>query len=146
MDKLTLEILSAYLPWGLKVQHTFEDKTQILIVMGIHDDGGRIRNENEEDYDPEFSLAVCYKEHHKYRPHGYFYIQKNFKPLLRPLSIQFLTSVFPDANDLEDVLLAIEQDKLLQIRHDLFTELVKNHGDVFGLIERGLAVEIKEGV
>lgn len=126
MDNLKLEHLSAYLPYELKM--IFEGTgRRIITLMGINNQG-------------KYGVTITGGD-------GAMFLNTcRFKPLLRPLSIQFLTSVFPDANDLEDVLLAIEQDKLLQIRHDLFTELVKNHVDVFYLLNRGLAVEIKEGV
>lgn len=111
MDKLTLEILSAYLPWELKVI-------------------GNIYGTDTE---------CCLTDRNMWS-----HLEQQSKPLLHPLSINFLTSIIPHADDLEEVLLAIEEDNIEYIRHDLFTRLVKNHIDVFGLIPRGLAVEIKE--
>lgn len=86
MKRLELKHIAPYLPYGLKVRHELEEKFNTLIVMGIHDDGGRVRYENEKDVSPKFSLAVCWKERHKYESTKYFFIQDNFKPILRPLS------------------------------------------------------------
>lgn len=108
MDRITLEILSAYLPWDLKV---------IGDIYGID--------------------TVCDLTDRNMWSH----LEEQSKPLLHPLSIQFLTSIIPHANDLEEVLEAIEEDNIEYIRHDLFTTIVENHGDVFGLIDRGLAVD-----
>lgn len=164
MDKLTLEHLSAYLPWELKVQ--YQGITNLKELSEHNKKEPKGWNVLDADYiswansTPKGIIGTrvsvikkieFYKTHVRLyvgKRHGYLKLVwfNEIKPLLHPLSIQFLTSVFPDANILEEVLLAIEQDKLLQIRYDLFTELVKNHGDVYGLIHRGLAVEIKEGV
>lgn len=110
MYKLTLEILSAYLPWGLESINNYQ--------------GVLLRKEITSSNIMTFVWG-----------------ETSFKPLLHPLSIQFLTSIIHHADDMEEVLTAIEDDTLLQIRHDLFTEIVKHHGDVYGLIPLGLAVD-----
>jgi len=121
MDKLNLEILSAYLPYGLKM--IFESTGgRIITLMGINNQG-------------KYGVTITGGE-------GAMFLNIcGFKPLLYPLSIQFLTSIIHHADDMEKVLTAIEDDTLLQIRHDLFTTIVKNHGDVYGLIPLGTAVD-----
>ena len=124
MDKLTLEHISTYLPYGLKM--IFESTGgRIITLMGINNQG-------------KYGVTITGGE-------GAMFLNIcGFKPLLHPLSIQFLTEVLGDSNDVEETLLAIENNCIAEIPHSVFTKLVKNHGDVFGLIPSGLAIEIKE--
>lgn len=162
MDKLTLEHLAPYLPYGLMVLHTTKEESTQLIVMGIHEDGGRTRYDGEgADNDPDFSIAVCRKPHHKYRPNGYFYIQKSFKPILRPLSdltkqIEHNGERFvPKEVLMERYNLKFDEDDYFFLDYYCIGEtdspwtgyhiinlLIQWHFDVFGLIDRGLAVDI----
>lgn len=149
MNKLKLEHLAPYLPYGLKVRHELKEKFNTLIVMGIHDDGGRVRYENEKDVSPKFSLAVCWKERHKYESTKYFYIQDNFKPILRPLSyltkeIEHNGERFVPVDRLEwnsyDHI--IKKGMCDNVGYQYMIKLFEWHFDVFGLIDKGLAIDI----
>lgn len=140
MDKITLEELSAYLPYDLKM--IFERTGgRVITLMGINNQG-------------KYGVTITGGE-------GAMFLNTcGFKPLLRPLSQ--LTQeiehkgerfVFSDrylANTeikmLLDKSLCTFNNPLNDIDYNSVKLLLKYHFDVFGLIHRGLAVEIKEGV
>lgn len=170
-----LEIYAQYLLYGVRVQHTLKDRVDLLYVIGITNDGGRIRYENEVDNDPEFSLQVCHKWHHRYRSHGFSIIQRGFKLLLRPLSdltkeIEHKGERFvpilkwTDLPDWATVISMGYADKhyyaTFGIEDDIVSykipgdvdsmnfytvkKLLSWYFDIFGLINRGLAINLND--
>ncbi|RYD77408.1 MAG: hypothetical protein EOP55_09380 [Sphingobacteriales bacterium] len=66
----------------------------------------------------------------------------NTKAILRPIDEISLDEVIEHTDDHDEIMQAFKDDTLLYVRHDLFIILVKNHFDVFGLIEKDLAIDI----
>lgn len=61
---------------------------------------------------------------------------------LNPLTEEFIFNTIEDKDDAFHVLLAVQQGGNLELlRHDLFMSLVKARGDVYGFIDKGLAVD-----
>lgn len=129
MEKLTIEHLAPYLPYGLKY----------LIPKQIRD--GFLSIDIEERIAEMTGLGVCVVE------------QNQFKPILRPLSELPFHSCFEWfpysernivkglCNDYEEYPDLYDFNKL-ELTYDTLQELFKNHFDVFGLIEKGLAIDI----
>lgn len=158
MMELELKHIAPYLPYKLKVRHPEGD----LIMMGIKDDGGRIREEHEVVEDPQFTLVVCRKEKHRYRPYSNFFIQSGFKPLLRPLSdltqeIEHNGERFVPDEQLCGALKELDyivghHNDYFSFRKNLYAnkgfsfseyqKLLEWHFDIFGLIQAGLAIDI----
>lgn len=115
MEKLTLEHLIPYLPYQLKVLRP--DNKTILEIKGIN---GQLiifdRLDNVSQYG-DIEQA---------------------KPILCPLSN------LKNNRDLYDfpVDYIIDNDKDSELGMDEWNILFKNHYDVFGLIEKGLAIDI----
>ena len=114
--KLKIEHLAPYSPYKLNYFVDFEDgDVAIYEMIGMFTDSGEIYLDGYET-----NLE-----------------SKNCKPILRPLS------------DLTEDLLCISwieniQDKELgaECPYDVWQVLFANHFDVFGLIEKGLAIDI----
>ena len=122
MEKLELKHLAPYLPYGLKV--CLNNTTYKRSLIGINLESEMVHLTSNED-----------NETH----HFYF----NIKPILRPLSD--LTEV-KDSN----VLFAFGaiNDHFFNrvekgfISYGQMTFLLESHYDIFGLIEKGLAIDI----
>ena len=122
--KLELKHLAPYLPYKLK-GNIFSDNKQWSLV-GIKEETCLCQ---KSDYKNTINISIL-----------------NFKPILRPLSDldkkneEGKNIYFPSSN-LKDVII-----KGLDIKsHCYFSEIIyllKNHFDVFGLIEKGLAIDI----
>ena len=119
--KLTIEHLAPYLPYGLKAENCLK---KIVEIKGLHYGSDSVSNE----------LWIFQEETYM---RGYLY---ECKPILRPLSDLTIEDAYhcdyPDEGHLE---------RSLQSGHApyfVWLELVKEHFDVFGLIEKGLAIDI----
>jgi|GEM_PF-4811952 len=144
-------MIAPYLPYGLNILYTDKEGDKELHVMGIHDDGGKVRGADEPDGYPNFSLAVCWRPEHRFRSNGYFYIQANYKPILRPLS-QIIQKINHNGErfvpykklgwESGDMLISCVKSKT---KKDLpYRDAVKLFEwgfDVFSLIPLGLAIE-----
>ncbi|QEL01100.1 hypothetical protein FKG96_09870 [Olivibacter sp. LS-1] len=133
MDKLELKHIAPYLPYGLKVQyiHTGE--------VGI------IRNLVDIDDYYTIKIGIDYKD----SEHIWM-----FKPILRPLS-SLKNDIVIDGLKFNPFLrlynlFLIEVSENLEVEVNMnnimegycvVTQLISWHFDVFGLIDRGLAVE-----
>lgn len=137
-NKLTLAHLAPYLPYGVKIIRSSHYRGNTIIVeWGIR---------NCSDYP-----VVGYYEGN---PHGI--MLSEVKPILRPLSdltVEFFKENID--NDIVDFLINCEPehdhfsvevcDKVIgwtAISYEEYQLFFKNHFDVFGLIEKGLAVYI----
>jgi len=118
--KLTIEHLAPYLPYGLKINTP--NGTRVLKGIDTCMSAVALIYWIDGKSDQSFHIDC--------------------QPILRPLSKEFLYSIIAHDEDVEDVLEAKEDDTLEYIRHDLFKTIVANHGDIFGLIEKGLAIDI----
>ncbi len=133
MDKLTLEHLAPYLPYGLKVLDMMDNETKLF---------NRSYNKEENAY--KLTTANL----------GFTLIKDFRFPLLRPLSeiavdffkeniddaiVDFLINCEPENNhfSVEVCEKVIGWSALSYEEYQLF---FKNHFDVFGLIEKGLAI------
>lgn len=134
--KLTIKHLAPYLPYGLKGIASFLEDT-LFTVDGIVKE--RIKG---------FSINV------NKVPIGCMFYE--FKPILRPLSDLTIEWVQKNIDvDLEAILINCEPennhlsievtDKVLGVSafsYEEYVLLLKNHFDVFGLIDAGLAIDI----
>lgn len=137
MEKLTIKELAPYLPYGLKGR---VDKETYL-----QEENERIGELKTIDLaDHNYELAV-------YGELGYFLCDiSDFKPLIRPLSslteemMARLSKEF-DMPMIEHCL--IEQnftpEYIKTFRFEVVQKLIEWHFDVFGLIDRGLALPIE---
>lgn len=143
-EKLTIEHLAPYLPYGIKVG---------LYANGVlktthklkHDTLGITRYHISTDVILDDNVDSKYKF--------------EYKPILRPMS-----ELFNDDGDciIESLIGGLQEiqwcdaydewteiftdnplhDRLLQAPYEITQALFKNHYDVFGLIKKGLAVDI----
>ena len=128
--KLELKHLSPYLPYKLKMQH-YEMK-RISILQGIS------TNTISEPY------CLCLNNN--------WYNIFVFKPILRPISdimneieangeifipLEKLESMFGDCTKLTDTMLVNSF-----VQNGIVNKLIEWHFDVFGLIKKGLAIDI----
>jgi len=128
-QKITLEQLSAYFPYQVKAKFKAEEKpycrAKVIGTIGQVSDDCSI---------------VCYDTVNAY--------PKKYKLMLRPLSwltdevISNLGIAMADEDLFEMI-----RDNELEYWHapsSIVQILLKNHIDIFGLIEKGLAEEIKD--
>ena len=125
MNKLTIEKLSAYLPYAVKILRP--DKRTILELKGL------VGN-----------LLIFQEEHKDYETLGY--ITHN-KPILRPLSdyIDINSDAMQELNcDISTQIQINELSTKYIGVGDLYYSTVElclmNHIDIFGLVEKGLAI------
>jgi len=131
MEKLELKHLAPYLPYQLEFINIYKlkrDKRNPLILNTLHQDIDSMNLGNEE----------------KSRPIN----NKHFKPILRPLSD--LTK------EIEHNGIKFTPSKIMELpefwdKHSIDTtffmdvqEMIKWHFDVFGLIEKNLAIDINQ--
>lgn len=123
--ELELKHLSGYLPYGLKVL-----SRETIFEMDIY---SNMRGEGIEKRDIQSVLS------------------SNMKPILRPLSDLDIHKLRSDKNypDLEVSQGSIDKLFKIEIGNDLqcfdisiFEYLYENHFDIYGLIEKGLAIDI----
>lgn len=115
-NTLTIKELAAYLPYGVNVQVTREDGSPDTVVLNA----------------AKLLLILD----------GYYAGTEQL--FLHPITEDFLTDTLAHPDDIDEVLEARDADTLEYIRHDLYVKIVKNHGDIFNLIPRGLALPIEE--
>lgn len=132
--KLELKHLAPYLPYGLKCVFYHNDNTTEICEITMASKNG-IGYDDEEYY--KNNLNTCY--------------YKLTKPILRPLS-DLSKSKFKDMMPIEinidedlsiwssDIPFAVVID--FNEYYEAVTFSFKNHFDVFGLIEKGLAIDI----
>lgn len=137
MDKITLKELAPYLPYGLKwvLIEEYPDGTEITThLMG--------------------SLSIDFEGHEEWwNIEGDNYLlTDDYKPILRPLSeykkfedimdefSEYSESVFQQ--NFFGVFSDINLSKFDHINYTIMTLFFKHHFDVFGLIDKGLAIDI----
>lgn len=123
MEKLELKHLAPYLPYGLKIFDVYDNNIKILYTA---------------------SLSVT-KSVQLYKTHIevlHSRMLEEIKPILHPISEKFVDSITEGFEDYEEILEAVKEGTLAYIRYNLFMNIVENHGDVFGLIDKGLAIDI----
>ena len=120
--KLELKHLSPYLPYGLKV---YEGE------IGDYNNRIRLMNLGEGRSNHWVGVKAILKSH---EPKGFSY----YRPILRPLS-EFYLNPFHDYPNREMFYADIKNKTISVI---IWEDLLKGHFDVFGLIEKGLAVDI----
>lgn len=128
--KLEIKHLSVYLPYGLK----FKTNTGWCTLLTINYDDNLINESYEETYD-----------------------LKDIKPILRPLSdlykedLNYLvnnhsTDWFADTNNEYLINDYLEKENLHHyiefLPFGLVQWFIENHYDIFGLIEKGLAINV----
>ncbi len=134
MKKLTLEILSAYLPHQLKLM--FEKSGRIITMKSCFNN-----NDNSD---------LCITDVKE--SNGYNFKIWNFKPILYPLS-RLTKESFNDNTYIENIVLDSEQhcdaydewlesyidnpdpDRIMQAPYEILHELVKQHYNVFNLAD-----------
>ena len=138
MNKLELKHLAPYFPYGLKVKITMEGcnymlstSTNIAELEGIYGDDMCLLKQNEGSFDLDFN---------------------EFKPILRPLSdLNEEIEVDGEKIDITDyvskseILQILDESKLCRIHYvpyGIIGRLFEWHFDVFGLIPKGLAIDI----
>ena len=144
--KLELKHLSPYLPYGLKVEHGGYKKTN-RELLGLQKGNNSVSNE----------LAI-FKDAQGYFT-GYLY---ECKPILRPLNVldkeieidneKFIpiTKLLQGSHFNTDSMTFYEQSGYIETMTDMhcgssymdIQQLVEWHFDVFGLIDKGLAIDI----
>lgn len=127
MEKLTIEHLAPYLPYGLK-GISKEENLGIEVIKGYSTYGKNNSinlTTNVDDIDIEM-----------------------FKPILIPLSdykdvnSERLSEINTDLmNQIEITEFANKQSSIASLSYSSFMCLIKDHADVFGLLEKGLAVD-----
>ena len=122
--ELKKEEIIQYLPFKLNYFVDFEDgDVAVYEMIGIFTDSGEIYLDGYET-----NLD-----------------SKNCKPILRPLSdltLDVIIEIGIIGIDIDDVLNAIIWNDMSCLEYSIHSILVKNHFDVFGLIEKGLAIDI----
>tara|TARA_R110000824_G_scaffold34903_1_gene110115 strand:+ start:2193 stop:2585 length:393 start_codon:yes stop_codon:yes gene_type:complete len=124
--KLELKHLAPYLPYGLKTKY------QLSGVIGL------ITPQKDEVRDKELTKESI------------TFVLKYCKPILRPLSDlkegdfgEYLIEEFYTLDFEKQILRILEDNRWVnQCDYLLIQLLIENHYDVFGLIDKGLAIDI----
>jgi len=126
MEKLELKHLAPYLPYGLKVGKHFEneffsEEMDVSTMMSLFND-----TRKKPILRPLIDLTVC----------------GNSENIFKDLSDKAYLKGMSDEN-WDDFCSQIRMEKGYDlIPHWIYQDLIKNHFDVFGLIEKGLAIDI----
>jgi hypothetical protein len=134
MDKLELKHLAPYLPYGLKILR--DGKVMALSALDKP-------YKTNDDYFVRGETKVV---NGTYRQTTSFRVGKNdtdkFKPVLRPMSdLNIDDGAW--ASYAEEIPVAIEMDCVLEdLPYYIIEQMIANHYDVFGLIDKGLAIDI----
>jgi hypothetical protein len=113
--KLELKHLAPYLPYGLK--YFFKGSVQEIRTLEPQDLGGIMLE----------------------------WFNESKKPILRPLSdltLDVIVEIGIIGINVDDVLNAVIHNDMNYMEYSIHSILVKNHFDVFRLIEKGLAIDI----
>jgi len=129
--KLELKHLAPYLPYGLKMKDIYSCDNDTL--LGVYRYGSELgyQVKNEDHLNPVF----------------YPFENVEHKPILRPLS-DLKDGVHPRAIFTNHELDTIDNNLLLEdepywgLPYQKVVALIENHFDVFGLIDKGLAIDI----
>ena len=124
MDNLTLEHLSAYLPYGLEI--TFEGDEYIHSMVGVEDTTNGI-----------ILISI-------FNDYGRCDISK-VKPLLRPLSQLTQEIVHKGERFVPYYWFGRQGINIKSVKDErwhIVQKLISWHFDVFGLIDKGLAIDI----
>lgn len=142
MEKLELKHLAPYLPYGLKIKTSNNQGNVIRQIHGI-------------DISEEFVLAcgyINYIESDNYYP----YTLKSCKPILRPLSdlknkdldlwIEFSEKIDEISVDylIDSLVNKSFYSKDIHLAFKIYEVLFEMHFDVFGLINKGLAISYSD--
>lgn len=149
--KLELKHLAPYLPYGLKVERYDKQFFKGFIihnVIGLAEDF-RYKKEDLDADDNNDLLKIKQITFWLDEGYGINNIVYDIKPILRPLS-DLTKEEFPYINTLLRVHLGKNKtDKLIKggygirdLPYFIFEQLIENHFDIFGLIEKGLAVDV----
>lgn len=130
--KLELKHLAPYLPYSLKVINILENKKSKIYSKV---DG--------EDFGVDDSPVEMFELNSQW------VMDRIYKPILRPLS-DYKDINSPAMNNLgadistqiELVVFANQEKSLASVSYQLYEEMCRAHIDVFGLIEKGLAIDI----
>jgi hypothetical protein len=119
--KLELKHLAPYLPYGLMCQLTDQSKIKVAKLCGAYTDNSYAFFDTVES------------------EHGY----SKIKPILRPLS-DLLHGKYSllSCDVLWHDLQAKRSHNIFKCKYEIIIGLLENHFDVFGLIEKGLAIDI----
>ena len=124
MEKLTIEHLSAYLPYGLTVKHRMGnsswvlDKENLSFTVDIIKDVQPVLH-SLSDFQKDYGLLV---------------------EEIRNMHQELYCETIPCWDDFVDDI----QSDFQKIPHWLCKLLFKNHIDIFGLIDKGLAINCNE--
>ena len=136
MEKLELKHLAPYLPYSLKVMDLYDNKERFFVGYSIN-------------HTEQVKISVYKNLLSTGR------LSSEVKPILRPLS-DLTTShnifedkaiCFIDESDnggsftIDDIYFKYQESSFSDWRN-AYSLLLKNHFDVFGLIEKGLAIDI----
>lgn len=126
--ELEVKHLAPYLPYSLKIQYIVRDKVEKTGYM-------RSISHNEDETHPT-RVSI----NHNYEEHIWM-----FKPILRPMEdikyyVEFLNKYNVDFDKKEGCLVKRKNENYTRLNELDF--LFQNHFDVFGLIPKGLAVDI----
>ena len=120
--KLELKHLAPYLPYGLKCKLKDQGKETIGELSGCYSDNSYAFFDTVES------------------EHGF----EDIKPILRPLK-DLTKPHFHDGTENQNTRFwefEIRKGYIVGLGYDSFVELIKHHYDVFGLIPKGLAIDI----
>lgn len=135
-EKIELKHLAPYLPFGLKMCN-YEKKLEFLLLsLSPNSDIDIIST--DEVYDGENGKGT----------NLYYFDRQQFYPILKPLSQlteQEVAKVEIALGGLSNfgILTRIQQEVLFYSNYNMIEYLLSNHYDIFGLIEKGLAVDAK---
>lgn len=137
MEKLKLEYLAPYLPYGLKF--IIPDTKMICELVGIN-----FIDKNIEINYPRKKKG-CSGEilnYHDGKERGHDGYIDNCKPILRPLSDLTKDKFYDDTenHNIRFWKLKIKSGVLDHLDYNGTQLLLKEHYDIFGLIEKGLAI------
>lgn len=124
--KIKLKHLAPYYPYELDIMY---DGQKWLLHALFNTCVGLINETNDDPLDG--AVKAMYK---------------SIKPILRPLS-DLTKEQFPDGSENQNVRwweIKIEVGVLNSLNYDSIQELLKEHYDIFGLIDKGLAIDINK--
>ena len=122
--ELEVKHLAPYLPYGLKLQYVVREKVEQIGIMKS------ISHNEDETHPTRVSISSMYNEEHIWM----------FKPLLKPLSQLGNENYFFHYDNQEGLMMKRKNETYCRLNELDF--LFKNHFDVFGLIDAGLATEL----
>jgi len=126
--ELEIKHLAPYLPYGLKLQYVVRENVEKAGIMCS------ISHYESETHPTRVSIDFNSEEH-----------IWMFKPILRPMEdlkyyVDFLNTYYVDFSVKEGCLVKRKNEGFARLNELEF--LFKNHFDVFGLIDAGLAVSV----